>query len=60
MYVEHVGVMNVKNLTRNEVCMVEFKKRGWSGKGAHEVEGYAISMNNPKDKRATIRGRWTD
>jgi oxysterol-binding protein-related protein 1/2 len=39
MYVEHHGTMIVKNLNNGDQCAVEFKKRGWSGKGMHEVEG---------------------
>jgi hypothetical protein len=60
MYVEHIGIMTVKNITRSEICMIEFKKRGWTGKGANELEGYVFNSNYPNNKRATIRGRWTD
>lgn len=47
MYVEHHGTMTVKNLTNGDQCLVEFKKKGWSGKGEKEVEGYAFSATNP-------------
>jgi hypothetical protein len=60
MYVEHTGVMNVRNLTLKETCQVEFKKRGWNGKGACEVDGYAFAETNPKDKKGRIFGRWID
>lgn len=43
MYVEHSGVMYVKNVQSGEHCEIEFKKRGWGGKGAFEVEGHAIN-----------------
>jgi Oxysterol-binding protein len=43
MYVEHSGVMTVKNVKSNERCEIDFKKRGWSGKGAYEVEGYLLN-----------------
>lgn len=46
MYVEHCGICRVRNLTTNEVCEVEFKKRGWSGKDAFKIEGHAIDANN--------------
>jgi hypothetical protein len=60
MYVEHTGVMTVRNLTRKERCQVEFKKRGWSGKGACEIDGQCFSDDNPKDKKGRIFGKWTD
>ena len=40
MYVEHYGKMVVKNFGTNDFCEIEFKKRGWSGKNAFEVDGY--------------------
>jgi hypothetical protein len=60
MYVEHTGTMTIRNLARNETCLVEFKKRGWSGKGACEVDGYVIADSNPKEKRGRIFGKWTE
>lgn len=60
MYVEHTGIMTIRNMQLGEVCQVEFKKRGWSGKGAYEVEGFAFSSSQPKDKKARIWGRWID
>lgn len=60
MYVEHTGVMNVRNLTRKEKCQIDFKKRGWSGKGAFEVDGHCFSENNPKEKKGHIFGKWID
>jgi hypothetical protein len=48
MYVEHTGTMTVKNLSNGDVCQVEFKKRGWSGKGAFEVEGHAFHSSTPQ------------
>jgi hypothetical protein len=60
MYVEHVGTMTVKNLTSGQVALIEFKKRGWTGKGANEVEGYAYDSSSSKDKRAKIFGKWNE
>ncbi|TNV71218.1 hypothetical protein FGO68_gene15187 [Halteria grandinella] len=60
MYVEHTGVMTVKNLSNGDTCQVEFKKRGWSGKGAYEVEGSAFNAANPSVKQAKIWGKWTE
>lgn len=58
MYVEHYGMLKVRNHTTNEVCEVEFKKRGWSGKDAFKIEGHAIDSNN--EKRYKIWGTWID
>jgi hypothetical protein len=60
MYVEHVGTMTVRNVTNGNVCLVEFKKRGWTGKGAFEIEGYAYESMNSKDKKAKLYGKWIE
>lgn len=48
--------MTAKNLQTGDVCITEFKKRGWGGKGAYEVEGYA--MLNGVEKKYKIFGKW--
>jgi hypothetical protein len=58
MYVEHVGTMTVKNLATGDTCTVEFKKRGWSGKGANEVDGYALL--DGVSKKYKIFGKWNE
>lgn len=58
MYVEHHGIMTVKNLTNGDVCEIDFKKRGWTGKNANEVEGYGLLKG--KEKKYKIWGKWTD
>jgi len=60
MYVEHSGTMTVRNKSLNEVCFVDFKKRGWGNKGAFEVEGFAYNQNNMKEKKGRISGKWTE
>ena len=60
MYVDHVGIMNIRNVTNGNVCTVEFRKRGWTGKGAFEVEGYAYDSIQNKDKKAKIHGKWIE
>lgn len=52
--------MVVRNMQLNETCHVEFKKRGWSGKGAFEVDGYAFSNTNSKDKKGHLWGKWIE
>jgi oxysterol-binding protein-related protein 3/6/7 len=58
MYVEHTGIMTVKNLKSGDYCEVEFKKRGWSGKNAFEVDGWCYSRF--KEKKYRIFGKWTE
>lgn len=58
MYIEHTGVMHVKNLQTGDTCEVEFKKRGWGGKGAYEVEG--VAMQYGVDKTYKIFGKWNE
>jgi len=58
MYVEHSGLMTVKNLKTHEFIEIDFKKRGWGGKNAYEIEGHAFSSN--KEKKWKISGRWID
>lgn len=58
MYVEHHGMMTVRNLKNGEYTEVDFKKRGWGGKGAYEVEGFAF--NTQKEKKWTISGKWIE
>lgn len=53
-------MMTIKNCQLNEVCQVDFKKRGWSGKNAFEVEGSAYNESSPKEKRGKIWGKWTE
>lgn len=43
MYIEHVGTMTVRNLTTKDYCEIDFKKKGWGGKHAYEVDGYTFS-----------------
>ena len=58
MYIDHYGKMTVKNLTTGEVCEVEFKKKGWGGRGAQEIEGYAVDAS--QQKKYKIYGKWTE
>jgi hypothetical protein len=45
MYIEHVGIMTVKNHHTGHVCEVDFKKRGWSAKDYNKVEGKVMDSN---------------
>ena len=58
MYIDHYGKMTVKNQTTNDICEIDFKKRGWGGKNAHCVEGIAYSPT--KEKQYSLKGTWID
>ena|ERR1700733_13537956 len=58
MYIEHQGKMTSKNYGTGDYCEVEFKKRGWSGKNAFEIEGVVYSVT--KEKRYRLSGKWTE
>lgn len=58
MYIEHTGMMTVKNLQTKDYCDVEFKKRGWGGKNAYELEGFAANSN--KEKKWRVFGKWLE
>ena len=60
MYVEHYGKMVVRNCATGDLCEVDFKKRGWSGKNAFEVEGFVFPKNQPKDKKYKMWGKWIE
>lgn len=58
MYIDHYGKMTIKNQQTGDYAEIDFKKRGWSAKSAHEVEGYIYSPK--KEKKFKIWGKWTE
>ena len=58
MYIEHHGKMLVKNYGNGDYCEIEFQKRGWSGKNAFVIDGYAY--NKSKEKKFKMWGKWTE
>jgi hypothetical protein len=56
MYIEHVGIMTVRNMMTKDYCEIDFKKRGWGGKHAFEFEGFCF--NKSKEKKFKIEGKW--
>lgn len=58
MYIEHFGKMVVKNHKTGDYSEIEFKKRGWSAKNAHEIDGTVYSAK--KEKKYRIFGKWSD
>lgn len=59
MYIEHYGTMTVKNLQSDTISKVEFKKRGWGGKNAYQIDGFSMSSTDKK-KKFLIYGKWND
>jgi len=56
MYIENYGEMPFNNTKTGDTAELNLKKRGWTGKGAFEAEGWI------KDKagnlRYTLHGKW--
>ncbi|KAI5302976.1 hypothetical protein KEM56_000160 [Ascosphaera pollenicola] len=56
--VDNYGPMEVKNWNTGEVCIVDFKARGWKISSAYHVTGKAIDQNG--SVKWSIGGRWND
>ena len=64
VYIEQVGESIVTNLTTGEVCVVEFKEAGFSGKNKHYLEGLTYdSLAQSKAKKKVpswmMSGTWS-
>lgn len=55
-YADNHGTMNFKNYTTKDTAVLNLKKRGWSDKGAFEIDG-EIKDSNGK-VRYTVVARW--
>jgi hypothetical protein len=58
MYIEHVGLMKVKNHLTGHSCEVDFKKRGWSAKDHNLVSGKVMDQGG--NQLLTLKGKWTE
>lgn len=56
--VDNYGSMEVKNWTTGELCVMEFKQRGWKASSAFQVSGKV--MDSSGKTRWSIGGRWND
>ncbi|KAI9795514.1 MAG: hypothetical protein M1833_006985 [Piccolia ochrophora] len=56
--VDNYGPMEVKNWTTGEVCMLDFKQRGWRAAGAYQVQGKVL--NKDHNTMWSIGGHWND
>jgi len=50
--------MEIKNWTSGEVCVLEFKQRGWKASSAYQVFGKVSGVDGVT--RWSIGGRWND
>ncbi|PGH10156.1 hypothetical protein AJ79_05511 [Helicocarpus griseus UAMH5409] len=56
--VDNYGPMEIKNWTTGEVCLLDFKPRGWKASSAYHVSGKV--MDRDGSTRWSIGGRWND
>ncbi|KAG5513323.1 hypothetical protein PMAC_001386 [Pneumocystis sp. 'macacae'] len=56
--VDNFGEMLIKNHTVGDVCSIDFKRRGWRGDGAYQIEG--IVRDAKGIVRWSIGGYWND
>jgi oxysterol-binding protein 1 len=56
--VDNYGTMEVKNWNTGEVCILDFKARGWKASSAYQVSGRVLDSDGKT--RWSIGGRWND
>lgn len=56
--VDNYGPMEIKNWTTGEVCLLEFKPRGWKASSAYQVVGKVLDAEGRV--RWSVGGRWND
>ncbi|QSS56444.1 oxysterol-binding protein [Histoplasma capsulatum var. duboisii H88] len=56
--VDNYGPMEIKNWATGEVCMLDFKPRGWKASSAYHVSGKV--MDKEGFTKWSIGGRWND
>ncbi len=56
--VDNIGPLEVKNWTTGEVCMLDFKPRGWKASSAYQISGRVLTADGKP--RWSIAGRWND
>jgi len=56
--VDNYGPMEIKNWTTGEVCILDFKPRGWKASSAYQVTGKVVTADGKT--RWSIGGRWND
>ncbi|TVY23211.1 Oxysterol-binding-like protein [Lachnellula hyalina] len=56
--VDNYGPMEVKNWTTGEVCLMDFKARGWKASSAYHLTGRVNDKNG--QPRFSMGGRWNN
>ncbi|MCJ1394599.1 hypothetical protein MMC18_007479 [Xylographa bjoerkii] len=56
--VDLYGTVEIKNWKTGEVCVLEFKPRGWTASSAYQLNGKVIDASGKT--RWSIGGRWND
>ncbi|KIX08186.1 uncharacterized protein Z518_02842 [Rhinocladiella mackenziei CBS 650.93] len=56
--VDNYGPMQIKNWTTGEVCVLDFKQRGWKASSAYQVFGKVMGVDGVT--KWSIGGRWND
>lgn len=56
--VDNYGSMEIKNWTTGEVCVLDFKQRGWKASSAYQVFGKVVGIDGVT--KWSIGGRWND
>ncbi|KAI9814244.1 MAG: hypothetical protein M1827_003410 [Pycnora praestabilis] len=56
--VDNAGSMEIKNWNTGEVCILDFKPRGWKASSAYQVNGKVAGADGKT--RWSIGGRWND
>ncbi len=56
--VDNYGPMEIKNHTTGEVCILDFKQRGWKASSAYQVTGKVTDKDGIT--KWSIGGRWND
>lgn len=56
--VDNYGPMEVKNWSTGEVCLLDFKQRGWKASSAYQVTGKVTGVDGVT--KWSIGGRWND
>ena len=55
-FLEHYGIMTIKNVRTRETCVLEFKESGYFTSSQNEVSGHVIDASGAKVRELT--GRW--
>lgn len=58
--IDNYGPMEVKNHTTGDVCILDFKQRGWKASSAYGVSGKVLSGADNGKPRWSVGGKWSE